>query len=493
MSSGLLHAQSRELVSTDVAQRYGLERVWFTQVRVNPGRGRIRDIRLHVSGTRAQTISEVVTDQGRKYVYSERHLNAFGEPMGVEGAAKKAAERVELLKADGIAARVEQHVVPDITVYATTDQGMVHALDGETGQTIWASAVGESQYPTSAAAVSEELVAVVNGQTLSVLDARTGAVIEERRISGAPATGAAIIDRTVYVPMLNGQIKAFTFAEKASRWPVIYRSRGAIRFQPTVAGRRVVWPTDLGIISAILAQRPGIRYRLELNEGIAGPLLYSPPQQVLCVTSSGYLYSFDPRNGDVQWRFNTGDETGEPAAIVGETVYVFTRWSGMYAVSAAKGEIEWSAPLAAKFVAATRDNVFATTRNGQLIILDAKTGQVRTQIPTDESNMLFANNQTDRIYVGTHSGVLQCFREIGADWPTIHVPGFEEAAEKPGAKAKEEGTAPEKPVDPFRDPGAVDGAQPRTPAENPFGAAAPDTGKAERKQEPPAKSENPFD
>ena len=33
----------------------------------------------------------------------------------------------------------------------------------------------------------------------------------------------------------------------------------------------------------------------------------------------------------------------------------------------------------------------------------------------------FTNNQTDRIYIATRDGALQCLHELGADLPTLHV------------------------------------------------------------------------
>ena len=51
----------------------------------------------------------------------------------MEGAGKAAAEKVRLLRLSGIESRIEQAVVPDITIYVTTGNGLVQAIDAETG------------------------------------------------------------------------------------------------------------------------------------------------------------------------------------------------------------------------------------------------------------------------------------------------------------------------------------------------------------------------
>ena len=482
LSISSLYAQpSRSvLISTEAAQQNGLERAWFTQIRVNPARGMITDVRLHISGVRSKTVYEVVTDGGRKDFISERHLNTFGEPYGVEGAAKAAAERMRVLRIQGIEATMEEQVIPEITLYATTNCGMVHAVDGETGRTLWTTAVGRQEWPTTPAAVSEDYVAVSNGTTLFVLDARNGQITWERPIGGAPSTGAAIVDTNVFVPLLNGQLHAFSVAEDARWWAKAYRSHGTVRFQPTVAGNYVVWPNDFGEISAIQSEKQGVKYRISLSEPIASPVMYSAPNQLLCVTRSGYLYSLNANDGSVQWRFSTGEETGEAAAIVGGTVYVLSRWAGIQAISSTTGQRKWAARGARQFVAATGKNVYTTNRSGQMIILDAQTGNVRGHLPIEITDQLFVNNQTDRIYIGGRSGVLQCLRELGTDWPTIHIAG-EEVVVPPKAAPKKPASGGEGgPIDPFA--GEDEAKKPDT---NPFGTPA--------KTAPAKSSDNPFD
>ncbi len=83
-----LHADpdSGGLIPASVAERYGLERAWYTQARVSPARGESAHLQLHVSLASAQTIFRVTDQHGRTYNISERHLNTFGQPLGVDGS-----------------------------------------------------------------------------------------------------------------------------------------------------------------------------------------------------------------------------------------------------------------------------------------------------------------------------------------------------------------------------------------------------------------------
>ncbi len=239
------------------------------------------------------------------------------------------------------------------------------------------------------------MVALVNGQHIYMLRADDGTLIEDRRmVGGAPAAGPAIAGTTLFVPTLRGQLLAYRFGPGDPRWPEVYYSKGTVRFAPTAVGNHVMWPTDAGIITAIDPGRPGAKFRLKLDDPIAGPLVYSPPTQMLTVTESGYLYSFDVKTGGIMWRFSTGDATAEPASVVGETVYLVSRHAGMRAMATTTGEEKWWARGVRHFIAATKDKVYAATDANVMMMLDANSGKILFEIP-DESHRPHVRQQPD--------------------------------------------------------------------------------------------------
>jgi hypothetical protein len=163
------------LISPEAARRVGLERMWSTQLNLDRSRGRVAGLHLHVSATEAHTVFEV-TAAGKRFVFSQHDRNTFGEEIGVEGAKKLAEEKLASLQADFDAGKKEgpppalaAHVVPRTTLYATSERGMVQAIDAETGSTRWSTIVGDPRFPTTAAGANDKYAAVCNGSTLYVL------------------------------------------------------------------------------------------------------------------------------------------------------------------------------------------------------------------------------------------------------------------------------------------------------------------------------------
>ncbi len=342
---------------------------------------------------------------------------------------------------------------------------MVQAIDAETGRTRWMTPVGSMDSPTTKPAVTEQHLALINGQDLYILDAKTGAILEHRRIIGGPGAGPAIVGNIAFVPLMNGRVNAFTFGPKAPWWPSTYHSRGSVAFQPTTVSGHVAWGNDAGDISVIEPGKRGILYRLRLTDSIAGPLIALPPKQILGVTQTGYVYSFDITTGRLIWRYSSGNVTSEPAATVGETVFLMTRDHGMHTISAATGERIWPTPYApaTKFIAATAERVYCTINTGQIVALDIATGHEVGRIPLSLDDQVFANSQTDRMYIATRSGAIQCLHELGADLPTLHV---SDKPEEAASETPDQGDAGTEPADPFAKPAAE--ASTDAPGGDPF-------------------------
>ena len=457
-------AVSSGLISQQAARRYGMERAWFAQLQIDPARGRVRDMRMYVSSVRSKTVIQVTSETGEKYQFTNRQLDMYGQPLGVEGAKKMAARKQEALKILGINSTVQEQVVPDITLYLTTDDAMVQAVDAETGNTLWASGVGDRNYPTMEPAVSEKYLVIINGTTVYVLDTRNGKLIWKRKVVGIPAAGGTVAGSYVGVPMLTGELELYSLEADASRWPTNYQSYGQVFSPPTTAGNRIIWANASGDITAVTPGDSEIQFQLRTGVPIRGQVTYSAPDQLFAATETGYVYSFKASTGEILWRFSTGDTTTNAPIVVGNNVYVVTKYQGTFCIDAPTGKENWWAKEVHQFVAATDERVYGILPSGRMTVLDRQNGTSLGTMPTVLSDIVFTNSQTDRIYVASTSGLLQCIHVMGADWPLLHV-SFE-SPEPPKTEAPETGAKPApavEPIDPFGGGGVAPAATPPAP------------------------------
>ena len=492
MGSGLMPA--------NVARRYGLERAWHTQVEVGRSRGRVNHVVVHVSVNRTQTIVEVFQGPTR-WLFTEHDRDAFQQPIGPKGVQTKAEEFLAKLKKHRPEAgepRMELRVVPEVTVYATTDQAVLHAIDGETGKTRWVTKVGDANLPTTAAAANEKYVTLLNGSHVYCVDARDGDVKWQRKVSGVPGAGPAMTDAKdqspayVFCPMVNGAIESFTIEDpKAEPW--IYRSLGRAMVQPAVGFDALAWPTDHGHLYVASPTGRAIRYRLEAKETIVASPTVAAPDRIIAPSVDGYIYCLHPsrQQGNIHWKYSTGETLSQPVTAVGDVIYAISDERMLYCVGLMDGLLRWKSPYLKKMLTVSAERIYAVGDVGQLVILDRKTGNRIATLPMDEFDLQIVNPLTDRIYYGTKQGTIQCLREIDHPWPLVHSEAKKPAprprpsakpAAKPGANAN---GAPAE--DPF---GGAPAAKPAAGAnEDPFAAPAPAGGGGAK---PAANDDDPF-
>lgn len=468
------HAQSvRGIVSPEQLDRFGLQRKWHTQVQIDRSRSRLTHLTQHVSPTRAVTLYEVYY-AGEILEFSEKQTDTFGDPLGKEKAKALALKKVEDLKADHAIAvknakpgetppeepRWDTRVVPEITLYAVSDSALLQSLDGETGRTHWAKVIGNPAYPTFAAAANDEVVVCVNGSTLFVLDTEDGKEIYRRTTDGVPGASPAISELYAHIPMVSGMMESYNLAEKYDDIRY-YRAYGRNLSRPLATNSSLAWTTDRGHMYVGHADKTGIRFRLDANDSIASSPVFLPPNMIVATSTDGFCYCVHEFRGDILWRFSTGQPISEgPAAIAADdAVYVVTDENVMYKVNTKQredrlhsssgdpvlvGEHIWAKGGIYSFLGASDKRVYCMGASGRMTILDAKTGGRIGILPIEGLDIKMRNLQTDRMFVGSSTGFIQCIHEKGNKYPVIHTGVDEELA--PAQEVKQDD--PAKPVDP---------------------------------------------
>ena len=385
--------------------------------------------------------------------------------------------------------RVTDAILRDGVLYIQTDQAVVHAIDAETGKTLWSSQIGRPEHPSMTPDARGGLLAVVNGSRLYLVDRYNGKLVYETAIKDAPGAGPALSAERVYVPMVSGMVVAYPLSaieepnreptklakgekkgkekpketaadetglpppRKMIEPPLFCRSYGRALVQPLVTrddpgGEYVVWPTDKGYLYFGRIDREMInafvvRYRLETGAPIVARPGYLPPDPkvigdsglVYAASGDGFVYAVKEEDGGTLWRFSTGEPIVVSPAVIGDHVYVATQLGGMYCLGAKSGKNLWWTPGVVQFVAAGKDRVYAIDRLGRLLILNAANGARLDYLPTQNIAIKLENTDTDRIYLIGRDGLVQCLHEAEQLKPIEHDKDRKEAV-KTGAKPK---------------------------------------------------------
>lgn len=510
------------LISSDVAHRHGLTSAWQTSLQVNRSIGRVAHITQQVS----EWMYVEVKVGDLAYRYSERDRDASGMLIGRTGAAELADAKRKDLEEHHLKPTVTTQVLADVRLYVVTDRGILQAIDGETGETLWSQQIGLSNYYTSAAGANDLYVAICNGSHIYMLDRRTGDVLWTRRARYTVSGGPAVTKDVVAVPTLNGAVESYRVNQDRLHVPHIYRSQGKVFMQPVATDRSIAWATESGHMYVADGLSGKVRFRLEASDTIVGQPAYLAPRYIYAASVDGYLYCCDELNGQMLWRYSTGGTISKGAVAVGEAVYVVTDEGELHAVDYKSGllqEVKSAEELAAgpakpatkqvslsqkrrwpvvtgitSVVSVSPTRIYCQGRNGQLVIVDRNSGNITGTMSIGMQDLVLHNQVTDRLILGTSTGTLQCLHEAKLVQPYVHEVEAEKLkSTRPAVIVDAGGDALEKPMaepmdnDPFgggAKPAADDpfGAPAPAPMENdPFGAPAP------KKEAKPA-TDDPF-
>ncbi|MBN2023808.1 MAG: PQQ-binding-like beta-propeller repeat protein [Pirellulales bacterium] len=462
--TGLGSSSADSLLTESTAARHGLARPWYTQIRLDPSRNRVTHLRL--------------------------------------------APKTDVL--------------PD-TLFVQTDAAAVHALDAQTGRTLWVRTIGNPRYPTMPLGANADLIALANGTRLYLVNRADGKILREDRIDGVPAAGTVMSRSHAFVPLINGRVMAYPVTKQKLEAPravapkngggqpdasggepaaavpdardvpaapdvstppenpveekndgsfgleqkyfppLTCVSFGRLSTQPILVrddnlGELLAWSTTRGLfVGRIEPQKVGqftLTYQLATAREIVSQPTFLPPRDdvvadegvIFTAAENGEVFATLERHGTRVWSVAIGKPILEPVIPIGPRLYVATQLGGMYCLSAKDGQTQWWTDHVTQFVAASEDRVYAADALGRLVVLDAQSGARLDAIDTSAAPLKFRNLWTDRIYLVTKMGLVQCLHEVEHAEPIRH-----RAAE---------------PVPPSAKPGAPPGG--KAPASNPF-------------------------
>jgi outer membrane protein assembly factor BamB len=370
----LAQGLSSEVVSAPLAQRYGLRRAWVTRAEVDPARGRIAEVIL------------------------------YGDVL-----------------------------------YVQTNQAAIQAIDGETGRTLWTRHVGTPGYPAMAPAAGPDFVTSCVGSTLYLLRRSDGNMVWERTLENGPSAGLAMGAERVYVPLVNHAIVSYSLRSAreeqqrpqnagsdgpaTSRYePMLAFRAGAMSYTaPMVRDNTIAWGTADGYVYAAAADTLQPRFRFSTRGSVNAPLSMWG-DRILAASRDGYVYCMDSLRGTLRWQFAAGTPIEHQPVVIGDSVYVIPESGDMYVLEARKGRLLWHAAQISQFLAASEGRVYVVDFAGRIVCLDAASGSRLFAVPVGRMSLILTNTQTDRIYLGSRTGILQCLREAARTEPLRHAP-----------------------------------------------------------------------
>jgi outer membrane protein assembly factor BamB len=224
------------------------------------------------------------------------------------------------------------------TVFIGDDDGVVSALDANSGAVRWTVELGEGNPIRSSPAVIRETVYVCTDfSTVLAMDATDGDIKWHRVLPNRIRTSPAV-DQSTIVVTTEASIRGLDTATGDDRWTVSVPS--PVRTSPAVADGLVFAGGDDGAVRALTLEDGDIiwsydtRREIRSSPAVDGDL-------VIVGNLGGTVYAFDHSGGNCQWTHETEDWICTSPALTEDAVVVGSDDGRLYAIDRSDGVLIW--------------------------------------------------------------------------------------------------------------------------------------------------------
>ncbi len=126
-----------------------------------------------------------------------------------------------------------------------------------------------------------------------------------------------------------------------------------------------------------------------------------------------------------EWKANVGGVLNRKPVPVKEGVYTSGDHAGVAFVGLKSGDVEWrTEAFADRLLAINEEHVYIKDRRGNLLVYDkrkvadpvSRRAEPLTKLDVGDFSVPITNEQTDRIFLGSHNGLLVCLRDASAKY-----------------------------------------------------------------------------
>ena len=450
LTSSCTFSTAGELMTPDAMSRLGLAQAWARPVHVPAGAQSIRDQQLFVhektpheyviitaaKAAPPATAGTTATDDAAKpAVTSEPEIVTLaripldrigidGAPIGRAEAERLASNEIRRLKRRGVDAEMKIITSPRINLYTIGSDGLLECRNAETGEPIWIQRVGKPSLPFSDLGVNEKYVTVVNGGNLIQVDAENGEIIREVRTQGAPAFGALNSGDFAVVPLIGGGVEGYSLYDP-ERVPFRERVSGTTLAMPTKApnSSKTAWGTSKGFVYVMELQgKPTVQFRLNTDGIVSGRIAAASGNRFFFGSETGQVYGLRAtRVGEVLWSQPFAEPFYNRPLVFEDQVLIRSSYGNLFSLSVENGLQTWngSVPNIGELLGVLDNRIYSTTMSGGLVVLDVKTGKKLATFNNIRPEHFIVNDLTDRLYLVSNDGDVQCIRSEGANLPTL--------------------------------------------------------------------------
>lgn len=150
---------------------------------------------------------------GNSYVNAQQRTGILGDGELAKVGLKKLWQNQ--IRIDQTLEKISHVVIYDGVIFIITNNADLHAIDGETGKTLWRRSLGPRDRYCLPPTANSRMVATICGLEALVFDRSNGKLLLSIDLHEPPGNGCELSETYLYIPLLSGKMLAFYLREPA--------------------------------------------------------------------------------------------------------------------------------------------------------------------------------------------------------------------------------------------------------------------------------------
>jgi outer membrane protein assembly factor BamB len=314
----------------------------------------------------------------------------------------------------------EAHLV-DENLYLRTTEGVVYAIQADTGLLRWVRDLGEMSFrsrpPTHVQTDGGGgSVLFVTRSHVHAFDRHNGDVVGRWRLPFPAGGGAVADDYGVYLGGADGMFFATGWpSDCCSEMPVVWRAgvEGAVLTQPTLAlDGRLFFASDEGVVYCVGSGNRRLYWSVALGGVVTGGL-YRDETGVYVASDNRRLVVLNEQSGRFVKEYRFPEKLRDAPVVVQRTVYQYCPQDGLTAIDVDTRDRMWRMPNARRFVARAAERVVLMTESGDLAVADNGSGRIHHVIDLPKDTLTARNDRDAVVYLVSVDGRVLCAKPRG--------------------------------------------------------------------------------
>jgi hypothetical protein len=345
---------------------------------------------------------------------------------------------------------VKVHVFGDLVVAETAGGGLA-GIDAETGRTLWQHrfpgvSTGAGLFPGA----NQHHVLVVADNKLIALDRQTGSMDWSVYVPNVPCANITADEQHAYYSAANGEIVSFAiplpraqlFAVRAGtlqsetvvskpQWAWGMRLMSSLDRPPILMNDRLIVPSNDRSVMNLFHDKGNAAEPMPALGLLSAPVSFAG-NDLYFSTGEGKVLAIElTRDGPMQrWSYTSEANSRQKPLVTASDLFSVNEEGGLVCLDRQTGTVRWKQRQIKQLVSANLRALLAMDLQGNLRAFDRNYGVQLGSWNAQDYRLPVCNEQTDRVFLANHDGLLVAMRDVSPqhDTPIVHVPPRVKAA-----------------------------------------------------------------